>query len=88
MTVFNHKGNGSCSFDWLWLRIVKDGTTGEWKDPDNKENLNFKNFNPFQGRVDMTGWGENHAVMTCSGKWMYESKFYDTYSPHVLCELT
>ena len=76
--------NGSRNINWLWLRIIYDETAEEWKDIDNKENLTFTNFLSYYSKNS----DENHAVMTRSGGWVYESKTYDTHSPYVLCELS
>ena len=73
--------DGWCWIDYLWLRIIYDEATGEWKDLDNDENLSFTKFRPSQTN-------QNHAVLTCFGEWIYESKTYDTKSSYVLCELT
>ena len=93
-SVLDGRRGYSHDIGWVWLRIHYDQSDGKWKDPDNKENLTFTNF---EDRWVWEDKHEDHAVMSSWGKWLVrkESCDFNNYADrihpqsfwdYVLCE--
>ena len=76
---------------WHWIRISDTETEGIWKDPEDKENLTFTNWEEgsprIPGRNESSHW-YNHAVMNYFGKWYDTIGTADFSDTEVLCELS
>ena len=83
------------SYGNVWLRMTYNETVRTWYDPDNKEDLTFLNFHPYDEIRDCTvnrncvteNTKEHHAVMYHNGEW-WSRAGDNKYSDYVFCELT
>ena len=87
--------DGHYKIGYIWLRMAYNETLGTWYDPDNKEDLTFLNFHPYDEIRDCTvnrncvteNTKEHHAVMYHDGEW-WSRAGDNKYSDYVFCELT
>ena len=80
----------------VWLRMTYNETAGTWYDPDNKKDLTFLKFHPYDEFRDCSATccnqycgdaKEHHAVMDHNGEWWSRAD-NNEYSEYVFCELT
>ena len=84
------------NIEYVWLRMTYNETVGTWYDPDNKKDLTFLKFHPYDEFRDCSATccnqycgdaKEHHAVMDHNGEW-WSRAGNNEYSEYVFCELT
>ena len=77
------RDHGAPDYD-IWLRISDAEEEGVWKDPDDKEVLNFTNWSPSQ--PDNAHGQENYGIYWYAGKWNDGNAVYGV--SYIVCELS